>query len=46
MQISYLEALVKIAEKTTFTKAAEELHISQPTLSARIQNLENQIGRS
>ena len=44
MDFKQLEAFVKVAETKSFTKAAEELNISQPTVSIHIQNLEAEIG--
>ncbi len=41
LQIMYLLAAV---EHGSMSKAAEELHVSQPALSLQIKNLENEIG--
>ncbi|WP_315983254.1 LysR family transcriptional regulator [Aliamphritea spongicola] len=38
--IKQLEYFVCLAESTTFRSAAEQLKISQPTLTAQIYNLE------
>ena len=40
----HLETFVKIAELNSFTKAAEELYITQPTVSKQIVDLEGYFG--
>jgi DNA-binding transcriptional LysR family regulator len=40
MEIGQLEAFVTVAQEGSFTRAAEQLNISQPSLSARIRQLE------
>lgn len=40
-QLRYYVALI---EAGTYTKAAEQLHISQPSLSATIKNLKRVLG--
>ena len=40
MELRQLEALVAIAKKGSFTRAADTLAISQPSLSARVRRLE------
>ena len=40
MTLKQLEAFVKIANNRSFTLAAKELFITQPTVSAYINNLE------
>ncbi len=45
MDIKQLEVFVKVFENSSFSKAAEDLGISQPTVSAHIQNLEEFLGR-
>ena len=40
-QMTYFYSIVK---NKTFTKAARELHISQPSLSAQIKELEQELG--
>ena len=44
MDIKQLEVFVKVAKFKSFTKAAEELNLSQPTVSLHIQNLEKELG--
>lgn len=44
MEIYPLRYFVTLVEQTTFTKAAALLHISQPSLSASIKKLENEVG--
>jgi DNA-binding transcriptional LysR family regulator len=41
-----LEYLVTVAELGSFTRAAAELHVSQPTLSSQIAVLEREVGGS
>jgi DNA-binding transcriptional LysR family regulator len=42
VEIAQLEQLVTFADCGTLSKAAEELHISQPTLTRSMQKLENE----
>lgn len=44
MDLRHLETFVKIAELNSFTKAAEELYITQPTVSKQITDLETYFG--
>ncbi|MBE7721818.1 LysR family transcriptional regulator [Lacrimispora indolis] len=44
MDLQSLLYFKKIAELEHFTKAANELHIAQPSLSRTINNLENELG--
>jgi len=44
MDLRHLETFVKIAELSSFTKAAEELYITQPTVSKQIVDLEAYFG--
>ena len=39
--LSDLEAFVALAERASFSKAAEQVHLSQPALSRRIGKLED-----
>lgn len=40
----YLEIFIKVVEKRSFTKAAEELHMTQPAVSQHIRTLEQSLG--
>ena len=44
MEIKQLEALVCVAKNLSFSKAAENMYISQPTVSAYISSLEKYLG--
>lgn len=44
MELRQLQYFVTIVELMSFSKAAKELHISQPSLSNAMKNLENEIG--
>ncbi|MDD5009934.1 MAG: selenium metabolism-associated LysR family transcriptional regulator [Syntrophorhabdaceae bacterium] len=44
MDLRHLETFVKIAELKSFTKAAEELFLTQPTVSKQIVDLERYFG--
>jgi len=44
MDFRQLESFVEIAKRNSFTKAAEHLFLSQPTLTGHIQALENKLG--
>ena len=45
MEIRILRYFLEIAESESFTRAAEKLHITQPTLSRQIAQLESELGR-
>ncbi|KZE37721.1 hypothetical protein AV656_09305 [Bhargavaea cecembensis] len=44
MDLRQMEYFVKVVSHGSFSKAAEALHISQPSLSKSIQNLEKELG--
>ncbi len=44
MNLEYIRYFVKLAELEHYTKAAEELCISQPSLSHAIRQIENELG--
>ncbi len=43
MNLKQLEAFVKVAEKRSFSKAARDLYLTQPTISAHISALEKEL---
>ena len=44
MNLFHIRYFVKLAEVGHYTKAAQELHITQPSLSHAISQLENELG--
>lgn len=40
MNLRQLEAFIKVSDSKSFSKAAQELYLTQPTVSAHIQTLE------
>lgn len=44
LDIRQIEYFVEVAKQLSFTKAASTLHISQPSLSKAIQNIEAELG--
>ena len=43
MNLKQLEAFVKIADTGSFSQAAKELYLTQPTISAHISSLEKEL---
>jgi len=43
MDLSSIQAFIAIAQATSFSRAAEQLHITQPAISKRIASLERQL---
>ena len=44
MDLKQLEIFVAVAKYQSFSKAAKELFLTQPTISAHIQNLKKELG--
>src|SRR6476620_7802343 len=44
MELRHLRYFVAVGEALSFTKAAEKLHLAQPSLTRQIKNLEAEIG--
>ncbi|AZI18618.1 LysR family transcriptional regulator [Limosilactobacillus fermentum] len=44
MDTRVLRYFLKVAETNNITRAAEQLHVTQPTLSRQIMDLEEELG--
>lgn len=44
MDIRLMEYVLAVYEESSFTKAAEKLHVSQPSLSQQVAKLERELG--
>src|SRR6266853_1235780 len=44
MELRHLKYFVAVAEALNFTRAAQKLHLAQPSLTRQIHNLEGEIG--
>lgn len=44
MELRYLDIFCRVYEKKSFSRAAESLHLTQPTISAHIKSLEEDLG--
>jgi len=46
VDLAHLEAFVQVAQHQSFSRAAEALFLTQPSVTARIQSLERELGES
>jgi DNA-binding transcriptional LysR family regulator len=45
MELRQLEYFVAVAEEANFTRAAEQIHVAQPAVSAQVAKLERELGQ-
>lgn len=45
MELRLLKYVLMVAQEANFTRAAEKLHLSQPTLSRQLKEMENTYGK-
>ncbi|PGZ42800.1 hypothetical protein COE56_30945 [Bacillus anthracis] len=45
MDYQQIKSFLSVANHRNFTKAADELHVTQSTITTRIKNLENLVNR-
>lgn len=44
MNLNHLRVFLTVANTLSFSKASKELHVSQPTISVQVKNLEQELG--
>ena len=45
MELRVLHYFLAVAREQSISKAAESLHLSQPTLSTQLKNMEEELGK-
>ena len=46
MELRVLQYFLAVSKEESITKAAESLHLSQPTLSRQLRDLEDELGKT